>query len=212
MVHSMKNHCTPGPSRKSEKVHPTAPPARATSDQSKPPISKSSLKRKSTAPPHVKPKKQKSDTTIYYEKIMEGVIFAISGYVNPDRARIRDAALKMGAKYERDINTNVTHLICAVANTPKYNQFLGRGKIMKKEWIFLQSETKKVRRLFMIKDGSGQISQNRVSGNQFTVEGSLFRKRPLIFYDFRFLKLQNKGLTLYTIRKNLGGESKNLYL
>ena len=151
LAHSTKNHCTPGPSRKSEKDRPKAPPARATPDQSKPTISKNSLKRKSTAPPQVKPKKMKSDTTIAYEKIMEGVIFAISGYVNPDRARIRDAALKMGAKYERDINTNVTHLICAVANTPKYNQFLGRGKIMKKEWIFLQSETKKVRIIFMNK-------------------------------------------------------------
>ena len=144
LAHSMKNHSTPGPSRKTEKAQPTAPPAGATPNQSKPTISKNSLKRKSTAPPHVKPKKMKSDSTLSYEKIMEGVIFAISGYVNPDRVRIRDTALKMGAKYERDINTNVTHLICAVANTPKYNQFLGRGKIMKKEWIFLQSETKKV--------------------------------------------------------------------
>merc|ERR1712203_12621 len=38
---------------------------------------------------------------------------------------------------------NVTHLICAIAGTPKYNQFLGRGKIMKKEWVYQQSSQRK---------------------------------------------------------------------
>lgn len=79
-----------------------------------------------------------------YKTILSGVIFTISGYINPERSRIRDTGLAMGAKFTRDITTSTTHLVCAFVNTPKYNEFLGRGKIMKKEWIYLQSETKRV--------------------------------------------------------------------
>ena len=145
LSHSVKNFSSPGPSKKAEKIRPPASKEKNQVAQSKPAISQPTLKRKATSPPLSKPKKIKPVPQMEFGKIMDGVVFAISGYVNPERARIRDAAVKMGAKYERDINTNVTHLICAVPNTPKYNQFIGRGKIMKKEWIFLQSETKKVR-------------------------------------------------------------------
>ena len=92
-----------------------------------------------------RPDKEKVATNaVPFSEIMSGCVFAISGYVNPQRSRIRDAALAMGARFDKDISNRTTHLICAFANTPKYNQFIGRGKIMKKEWIFLQYETKKV--------------------------------------------------------------------
>ena len=111
-----------------------------------PTSSKANGKRKLSSPDvsSSTPQRKKPAPSTDFRKILDGVIFTISGYVNPDRGRIRDTALKMGAKFERDITTSTTHLICAFINTPKYNQFLGRGKIMKKEWIFLQAETKRV--------------------------------------------------------------------
>ncbi|XP_063364783.1 DNA repair protein XRCC1 [Cydia amplana] len=51
--------------------------------------------------------------------LMSGVVFALSGYENPRRARLRDAAVAMGARFERDWNPTCTHLICAFPNTPK---------------------------------------------------------------------------------------------
>ena len=88
-------------------------------------------------------KKQKTSSrpapALPFNQIMRGMTIALSGFVNPERSNIRQAVLDMGGQYERDVTGRVTHLICSVAGTPKYNQFLGRGKIMKKEWVFAQS-------------------------------------------------------------------------
>ncbi|XP_073945884.1 uncharacterized protein isoform X1 [Choristoneura fumiferana] len=51
--------------------------------------------------------------------LLSGVVFALSGYENPRRARLRDAALAMGARFERDWGPACTHLVCAFPNTPK---------------------------------------------------------------------------------------------
>ncbi|XP_047997826.1 DNA repair protein XRCC1 [Leguminivora glycinivorella] len=51
--------------------------------------------------------------------LMSGVVFALSGYENPRRARLRDSAVAMGARFERDWSPACTHLICAFPNTPK---------------------------------------------------------------------------------------------
>ncbi|CBY10051.1 unnamed protein product [Oikopleura dioica] len=80
---------------------------------------------------------------VAFNRIMSGITIALSGFVNPERGNLRKAVLDMGAQYERDVTPNVTHLICAIAGTPKYNQFLGRGKIMKKDWIYQQSSQRK---------------------------------------------------------------------
>ncbi|XP_071959331.1 DNA repair protein XRCC1-like isoform X2 [Antedon mediterranea] len=99
-------------------------------------------KRKTESPQQVPPmKKRKSDVTKPSTKnkpfgqLMEGVVFVISGFQNPHRSDIRDKALEMGAKYKGDWGKGCTHLICAFANTPKYQAVKGRGKIVKKGWI-----------------------------------------------------------------------------
>jgi len=46
-----------------------------------------------------------------YEKIMSGVIFVMSGFENPRRGKLRDLALKMGAKYEANWTKHSTHLM-----------------------------------------------------------------------------------------------------
>jgi len=70
-----------------------------------------------------------------FNELLKGVIFTISGFQNPLRGEIRKKGLDMGAKYCGDWNNSCTHLICAFANTPKFNQVVGKGKIVKKEWL-----------------------------------------------------------------------------
>eukprot|EP00800_Vazella_pourtalesii_P017878 TRINITY_DN5638_c1_g4_i1.p1 TRINITY_DN5638_c1_g4~~TRINITY_DN5638_c1_g4_i1.p1 ORF type:complete len:503 (-),score=110.42 TRINITY_DN5638_c1_g4_i1:84-1592(-) len=70
-------------------------------------------------------------------RLLDGVIFALSGYKNPLRGDIRDKATKLGAKYETDWSEKCTHLICAFENTPKYKQ-VQKSKascIIKPEWL-----------------------------------------------------------------------------
>ncbi|TRY64373.1 hypothetical protein TCAL_07946 [Tigriopus californicus] len=77
-----------------------------------------------------------STRTKVFSKLFEGVIFTISGYQNPLRGELRQKALDMGAKYRPDWSRDCSHLICAFANTPKFNQVKGkRGKIVKKDWL-----------------------------------------------------------------------------
>lgn len=70
-----------------------------------------------------------------FDRLLGGVTLVISGYQNPLRADLREAALAMGAKYRPDWGPGCTHLVCAFPNTPKFNQVKGHGKIVRKEWI-----------------------------------------------------------------------------
>lgn len=112
------------------------------------PVSKEKKKRKNTEEPSpskskngtkkakIEPSPRASTQRKVFNKLFEGVIFTISGYQNPLRGELRQKALDMGAKYRPDWSQDCTHLICAFANTPKFNQVKGkRGKIVKKDWI-----------------------------------------------------------------------------
>ncbi|XP_021298733.1 DNA-repair protein XRCC1 isoform X2 [Herrania umbratica] len=71
-----------------------------------------------------------------FSKIMEGVVFVLSGFVNPERSTLRSQALAMGAEYQPDWNSNCTLLVCAFQNTPKFRQVEADcGTIVSKEWI-----------------------------------------------------------------------------
>lgn len=68
--------------------------------------------------------------------LMEGIVIAISGLVNPERGNLRSQALEMGAEYQPDWNPKCTLLVCAFPNTPKFKQVKGDGgTIVSKEWI-----------------------------------------------------------------------------
>ncbi|KAK2163530.1 hypothetical protein LSH36_78g05025 [Paralvinella palmiformis] len=77
----------------------------------------------------------KIEKNVVFDKLMKKVVFVMSGYQNPERGRIRDKALEMGATYKADWTKECTHLICAFENTPKYNQVKGNGRIVSKKWI-----------------------------------------------------------------------------
>ncbi|RZR93132.1 hypothetical protein BHM03_00021551 [Ensete ventricosum] len=57
----------------------------------------------------------------------EGVIFALSGFVNPERATLRSKALEMGAEYQPDWTSDCTILVCAFPSTPKFRQVKSDG-------------------------------------------------------------------------------------
>jgi DNA-repair protein XRCC1 len=66
----------------------------------------------------------------------EGVVFAISGMVNPARSNLREQAIEMGARYKPDWTSDCTLLVCAFPNTPKFKQVTADGgTIVSKDWI-----------------------------------------------------------------------------
>ena len=46
-----------------------------------------------------------------FSRIMEKVVFAMSGFQNPYRAELRDRAMAMGAMYKPDWGKGCTHLM-----------------------------------------------------------------------------------------------------
>uniref|UniRef100_A0A6Q2XKN8 DNA repair protein XRCC1 n=1 Tax=Esox lucius TaxID=8010 RepID=A0A6Q2XKN8_ESOLU len=83
-----------------------------------------------------KARSSSSEAPVPLNKVMEGVVFVLSGFQNPFRADLRDKALAMGAKYRPDWTPDATHLICAFSNTPKYSQVKSAGGIIvRKEWV-----------------------------------------------------------------------------
>merc|ERR1712130_629056 len=79
--------------------------------------------------------KTKPEKFAPFSNLLKGVVFTISGFQNPLRGEIRKKGLDLGAKYCGDWNSSCTHLICAFTNTPKFNQVVGKGKIVKKDWL-----------------------------------------------------------------------------
>ncbi|XP_064617203.1 DNA repair protein XRCC1-like isoform X2 [Liolophura sinensis] len=109
--------------------------------------SSSAGKHRCETPPALKKTKSepvKESPAREFGKVMEGVVFVLSGYTNPRRGEIRDKALKMGAQYRSDWGKGCTHLVCAFAKTPKYNAVAGKGKIVTHHWVNDCYKTKKL--------------------------------------------------------------------
>lgn len=120
------------------KPSPVSTPSPSTAKVS--PAQKSSEKKResqSKPEPKAKPQaKSQSEQQVPFKRIMEGVVFVLSGFQNPFRGELREKAVDMGAKYRPDWTPDSTHLICAFANTPKYSQVKSAGGIIvRKEWV-----------------------------------------------------------------------------
>ncbi|KAM7255609.1 hypothetical protein ACFE04_008507 [Oxalis oulophora] len=77
-----------------------------------------------------------SSSSSNLSKLMEGVVFVLSGFVNPERSTLRTQALEMGADFKQDWNSESTLLVCAFPNTPKFRQVQAdQGTIVSKDWI-----------------------------------------------------------------------------
>ncbi|XP_018494905.1 DNA repair protein XRCC1 [Galendromus occidentalis] len=69
-------------------------------------------------------------------KVLDGVVFVLSGFQNPLRKELRDMALALGARYSPDWTPRCTHLVSAFSNTPKWSQVAAiGGRIVTKEWL-----------------------------------------------------------------------------
>ncbi|CAL5044672.1 unnamed protein product [Urochloa decumbens] len=91
---------------------------------------------------------QKAEKGSDFSKLLDGVVFVLSGFVNPERGTLRSQALDMGAVYRPDWTSDCTLLVCAFANTPKFRQVQAdNGTIISKDWI---SESHKQRKLMDI--------------------------------------------------------------
>ncbi|KAM3872653.1 DNA repair protein XRCC1 [Diretmus argenteus] len=127
---------TPKPKPKPSPANTPSPSAAKATPSHKTP----DKKRESQPKPESKPKHHKAQSQsaeqVPFNRLMEGVVFVLSGFQNPFRGDLRDKALAMGAKYRPDWTPDATHLICAFANTPKYSQVKSAGGIIvRKEWV-----------------------------------------------------------------------------
>uniref|UniRef100_A0A3Q0QRW1 DNA repair protein XRCC1 n=1 Tax=Amphilophus citrinellus TaxID=61819 RepID=A0A3Q0QRW1_AMPCI len=124
-------------------------------------------KRESQSKPEPKPQqkaKSQKDQQVPFNRIMEGVVFVLSGFQNPFRGELRDRALEMGAKYRPDWTPDSTHLICAFANTPKYSQVKSAGgTIVRKEWVLdCHKKKQKISYKRYLMDGAESSSESEL--------------------------------------------------
>uniref|UniRef100_A0A672FJY0 DNA repair protein XRCC1 n=1 Tax=Salarias fasciatus TaxID=181472 RepID=A0A672FJY0_SALFA len=144
-------------------------------------------KRESQSKPEPKPKqkaKSPSEQQVPLNRIMEGVVFVLSGFQNPFRGELREKALDMGAKYRPDWTPDATHLICAFANTPKYSQVKSAGgMIVRKEWVLdCHKRKQKLSYKRYLMDGAESSSESEMdvddrSEEEMSTEVHLFSER-----------------------------------
>jgi len=100
----MKKNVTPKGATERKKTPKAASP--------RPPAKRRILDEPASSPKGNKQMKLTPNVTYKaFNKLLEDVEFAISGYVNPGRADIRAKALEMGAKYRTDWTPTCTHLM-----------------------------------------------------------------------------------------------------
>ncbi|XP_032415124.1 DNA repair protein XRCC1 isoform X1 [Xiphophorus hellerii] len=123
--------------------------------------------------PKSKPKtKSTSQQQVPFNRILEGVVFVLSGFQNPFRGELREKALEMGAKYRPDWTPDSTHLICAFANTPKYSQVKSAGGIIvRKEWVMdCHKRKQKISHKRYLMDGAESSSESETDGDDQSEE------------------------------------------
>ncbi|KZV26097.1 hypothetical protein F511_06023 [Dorcoceras hygrometricum] len=86
-----------------------------------------------------------SEGSLDFSELMEGVVFVLSGFVNPERGILRSHMLEMGAEYQPDWDSKSTLLVCSFPNTPKFRQVEADGGtiISKMKSIFSPAKVKK---------------------------------------------------------------------
>ncbi|XP_054637066.1 DNA repair protein XRCC1 isoform X3 [Dunckerocampus dactyliophorus] len=124
-----------------------------------------------------KPKQQKATKAqnpdqVPFKRIMEGVVFVLSGFQNPFRGELREKALEMGAKYRPDWTPDSTHLICAFTNTPKYSQVKSAGGIIvHKEWVMdCHKRKQKISYKRYLMDGAELSSESEMEADEQSEE------------------------------------------
>ncbi|KAH7681778.1 DNA-repair protein XRCC1 protein [Dioscorea alata] len=118
-----------------------------------------------------------------FSKLLEGVVFVLSGFVNPERSTLRSQALAMGAEYRPDWSSDCTLLVCAFPNTPKFRQVQGDcGTIVSKEWISECYSEKKLIEIepYLMNVGKPWRTHDESSENNQAKRTSQSKERKLI--------------------------------
>ncbi|ESR40334.1 DNA-repair protein XRCC1 [Citrus sinensis] len=116
-----------------------------------------------------------------FSKLLEGVVFVLSGFVNPERSTLRSRAIEMGANYQADWNSNCTLLVCAFPNTPKFRQVEADcGTIVSKEWILECYNQKKLVDIDSYLMHAGKPWRKGYISHKTSQEGSPPRKCPKV--------------------------------
>eukprot|EP01043_Picozoa_sp_COSAG02_P065543 COSAG02_NODE_9927_length_2072_cov_1.461733_1_plen_403_part_00 len=115
---------------------------------------------------------------------LRGVSIAISGIQNPRRSKLREIALRLGATYSGTWDErNTTHLICAFAGTPKFNEVSasGKGTIVRPEWLEeCDNEGHRLSEADFVVHGarsSGRLQRNSADPNRSTANAVPAGKR-----------------------------------
>ena len=78
---------------------------------------------------------------------LRGVVFALSGVVNPERRQLRETGEGLGAVYLPEWSASATHLVSAFDGTPKLVQARrtcgGRAYLVKPSWLRACAQTKR---------------------------------------------------------------------
>uniref|UniRef100_A0AAX7V2R9 DNA repair protein XRCC1 n=1 Tax=Astatotilapia calliptera TaxID=8154 RepID=A0AAX7V2R9_ASTCA len=132
-------------------------------------------KRESESKPEPKTKqkaKSQKEQQVPFTRLMEGVVFVLSGFQNPFRGELREKALEMGAKYRPDWTPDATHLICAFANTPKYSQVKSAGGIIvRKDWVLdCHKRKQKISYKRFLMDGPESSSESEMEADDGSEE------------------------------------------
>uniref|UniRef100_A0A096M0M7 DNA repair protein XRCC1 n=1 Tax=Poecilia formosa TaxID=48698 RepID=A0A096M0M7_POEFO len=149
-----------------------SPETKAATPKYKPsPVGTPSLSTAKEPKPKLKTK-SKSEQQVPFHRLMEGVVFVLSGFQNPFRGELREKALEMGAKYRPDWTPDSTHLICAFANTPKYSQVKSAGGIIvRKEWVMdCHKRKQKISHKRYLMDGAESSSESETDGDDQSEE------------------------------------------
>ncbi|KAM4567472.1 DNA repair protein XRCC1 isoform 1-T2 [Fundulus diaphanus] len=165
------------------KQSPVGTPSPSTAKASS--AQKSAEKKKKESQPKPEPKpnpktKSKSEQQVPFNRILEGVVFVLSGFQNPFRGELREKALEMGAKYRTDWTPDSTHLICAFANTPKYSQVKSAGGIIvRKEWVMdCHKRKQKISYKRYLMDGAESSSESEMEVDDQSEEEEIETKTP----------------------------------
>lgn len=139
---------------------------------------------KPDANPDAKPKqhraKRPSAEQVSFNRVLEGVVFVLSGFQNPFRGELREKALELGAKYRPDWTPDATHLICAFANTPKYSQVKAAGGIIvRKEWVMDSHKRKqKISYKRYLMDGAESSSESEMEADDQSDQHTQIPQKP----------------------------------
>uniref|UniRef100_A0AAX7U019 DNA repair protein XRCC1 n=1 Tax=Astatotilapia calliptera TaxID=8154 RepID=A0AAX7U019_ASTCA len=187
---SKERQSAPGPPPSKKKSPSGSPEGKAATPKHKPssvstpspstakasPVQKAAdRKRESESKPEPKTKqkaKSQKEQQVPFTRLMEGVVFVLSGFQNPFRGELREKALEMGAKYRPDWTPDATHLICAFANTPKYSQVKSAGGIIvRKDWVLdCHKRKQKISYKRFLMDGPESSSESEMEADDGSEE------------------------------------------